>query len=83
MDVITYMYYGIIDCDTVCFFFQVFNATNVQFITKTRMEHLSAQEKKSLKKNKSSVTPLENFLGLAERHVERTPINGVSDTDWL
>ena len=57
---------------------QVFNASNVQFITKTRMEHLSAQDKKQAKKNKSSLTPLENFLGLAERHTEKSPQAGVS-----
>lgn len=42
------------------------------------MEHLSAQDKKQAKKNKSSLTPLENFLGLAERHTEKSPQAGVS-----
>jgi len=48
----------------------------VQFITKTRTEHLSTQDKQAIKKNKSS-SPIENFLGLAEKHTEKSPMPAV------
>lgn len=38
---------------------------------------MSSEDKKLLKKNKSAITPLENFLGLAERHTERASLPGV------
>lgn len=43
---------------------QVFSASNVHLVTKTRTEHLTDQDKKRTKK--SSRTPLESFLGVAE-----------------
>lgn len=43
---------------------RVFSASNVQLITKTRSEHLTEQDKKRSKK--SSRSPLESFLNLAE-----------------
>ena len=55
----------------------MFNASNVQFITQTRTEHLTAQDKKQMKKNKT-FNPLENMLGMAERHSEKSPQAGVS-----
>lgn len=43
---------------------KVFSASNVHLVTKTRTEHLTDQDKKRTKK--SSRTPLESFLGVAE-----------------
>ena len=43
---------------------KVFGASNVQLVTKTRSEHLTEQDKKRSKK--SSRSPLESFLSLAE-----------------
>jgi len=43
---------------------RVFGASNVQLVTKTRSEHLTEQDKKRSKK--SSRSPLESFLSLAE-----------------
>ncbi|XP_043940109.1 ankyrin repeat domain-containing protein 13D isoform X1 [Protopterus annectens] len=45
---------------------KVFSASNVELVTKTRMEHLSDQDKS---KSKGTKTPLQSFLGLAEQHV--------------
>ncbi|CAH0563655.1 unnamed protein product [Brassicogethes aeneus] len=42
---------------------KVFGASNVEFITKTRTEHLTETDKQRSKSNK---TPLQNFLGIAE-----------------
>lgn len=41
---------------------KVYGASNVEFITKTRMDHLNEDQIRS----KTSRTPLHNFLGLAE-----------------
>lgn len=46
---------------------KVFSASNVELITKTRTEHLSEADKQK-SKGKSSKTPLESFLGVAEEH---------------
>lgn len=46
---------------------KVFSASNVELITKTRTEHLSESDKQK-SKSKSSKTPLESFLGVAEEH---------------
>lgn len=46
---------------------KVFSASNVELITKTRTEHLSEADKQK-SKSKSSKTPLESFLGVAEEH---------------
>jgi len=43
---------------------KVFSASNVHLVTKTRSEHLTEQDKKRSKK--SSRSPLESFLNLAE-----------------
>lgn len=43
---------------------KVFSASNVQLVTKTRSEHLTEQDKKRSKKTTRS--PLESFLSLAE-----------------
>uniref|UniRef100_A0A0A9ZBS5 Ankyrin repeat domain-containing protein 13B n=1 Tax=Lygus hesperus TaxID=30085 RepID=A0A0A9ZBS5_LYGHE len=48
---------------------KVFGASNVELVTKTRCEHLSEDDKN---KYRSSKTPLQSFLGIAE-HEERTP----------
>jgi len=47
-----------------CLCAQVFSASNVQLVTKTRTEHLTEQDKKRTKK--VTRTPLESFLGVAE-----------------
>lgn len=44
---------------------KVFGASNVELITKTRMEHLTENDK-ALAKNKNGKSPLQNFLGIAE-----------------
>lgn len=41
---------------------RVYNASNVEFITRTRTEHLAENQNRS----KNSRTPLQHFLGLAE-----------------
>lgn len=46
---------------------KVFSATNVELVTKTRMEHLSEQDKERSKKNNNK-SPIESFLGVAEEH---------------
>lgn len=51
-------------CCLVAYIFQVFSASNVLLVTKTRSEHLTEQDKKRTKK--STRTPLESFLSLAE-----------------
>lgn len=45
---------------------KVFSASNVELVTKTRMEHLTEQDKEKCKKNNK--TPIESFLGVAEEH---------------
>ena len=42
---------------------KVFSATNVELVTKTRLEHLSDSDKEKAKVPKSS---LQSFLGIAE-----------------
>lgn len=42
---------------------KVFAASNVEFVTKTRTEHLTETDKA---RSKSNRTPLQNFLGIAE-----------------
>ena len=54
---------------------QVFSASNVHLITKTRTEHLTDQDKKRTKK--VTRTPLESFLGVAEDELQGTAANGV------
>ncbi|KAL5017031.1 hypothetical protein ScPMuIL_006620 [Solemya velum] len=49
---------------------KVFSASNVELVTKTRVEHLTEQEK--IKARKNSRTPLETFLGVAEEHSKIT-----------
>ncbi|KAJ1168796.1 hypothetical protein NDU88_000709 [Pleurodeles waltl] len=44
---------------------KVYSASNVELVTKTRMEHLSDQDKS---KNKGSKTPFQSFLGIAQQH---------------
>lgn len=46
---------------------KVFSASNVELVTKTRMEHLSEQDKEKSKKNNNK-SPIESFLGVAEEH---------------
>ncbi|XP_069136518.1 ankyrin repeat domain-containing protein 13D-like [Argopecten irradians] len=55
---------------------KVFGASNVELITKTRVEHLSEQDKQKSKKNNK--TPLESFLGVAE---EQNKKQGASNGD--
>ena len=47
------------------FNYQVFSASNVELVTKTRTEHLTDQDKQ--KSKKTARTPLESFLGIAEQ----------------
>lgn len=56
---------------------QVFSASNVHLITKTRTEHLTDQDKKRTKK--VNRTPLESFLGVAEDEdkLQGSATNGV------
>ncbi|XP_013097671.2 ankyrin repeat domain-containing protein 13D [Stomoxys calcitrans] len=48
---------------------KVYGASNVEFITKTRMDHLSDEQIKA----KTSRTPFHNFLGLAEEEYISSP----------
>ncbi|KAL7986862.1 hypothetical protein Chor_005781 [Crotalus horridus] len=57
---------------------QVYGASNVELITRTRTEHLSEQHKG---KTKGGKTPLQSFLGIAEQHVG--PNNGALITQTL
>jgi len=57
---------------------KVFSASNVQLVTKTRSEHLTEQDKKRSKK--SSRSPLESFLNLAE---EEDALTGASSNGEL
>ena len=62
----------------LCIAIQVFSATNVELVTKTRMEHLSEQDKERSKKNNNK-SPIESFLGVAEEHSKtQGASNGVS-----
>jgi len=55
---------------------QVFSASNVELVTKTRVEHLPEADKEKCKKNNK--TPIESFLGVAEEHSKTTgSFNGV------
>ena len=60
----------------ICWRWQVFSASNVELVTKTRVEHLTDHDKK---KEKKSRTPLESFLGIAEQQekIEGAAANGV------
>ncbi|NXD73605.1 AN13D protein, partial [Eolophus roseicapillus] len=44
---------------------QVYSASNVELVTKTRTEHLSDQDKS---RSKGSKTPFHSFLGIAQQH---------------
>lgn len=44
---------------------KVFNATNVELLTKTRTEHLTESDK-AMAKARFNKSPLQNFLGIAE-----------------
>ncbi|KAB1251337.1 Ankyrin repeat domain-containing protein 13D [Camelus dromedarius] len=44
---------------------QVYSATNVELVTRTRTEHLSDQDKS---KSKGGKTPFQSFLGMAQQH---------------
>lgn len=46
---------------------KVFSASNVELITKTRMEHLSETDKA---RARAPRTPLQSFLGIAEQQQE-------------
>ena len=46
---------------------KVFSASNVELITKTRMEHLSEADKA---RARAPRTPLQSFLGIAEQQQE-------------
>ena len=57
---------------------KVFCASNVELVTKTRMEHLTDRDKQ--KSRKTSKHPLESFLGMAEQEekIQGAMPNGVS-----
>ncbi|XP_034798051.1 ankyrin repeat domain-containing protein 13B isoform X3 [Pan paniscus] len=57
---------------------EVYGASNVELITRTRTEHLSEQHKGKVKGCK---TPLQSFLGIAEQH--GGPQNGTLITQTL
>ena len=44
--------------------FQVFAASNVELVTRTRMEHLTAEDKQ--KSNSTPKSPIQSFLTIAE-----------------
>ncbi|KAF0877438.1 AN13D protein, partial [Crocuta crocuta] len=44
---------------------QVYSATNVELVTRTRTEHLSDQDKS---RSKGGKTPFQSFLGMAQQH---------------
>ncbi|XP_072646205.1 ankyrin repeat domain-containing protein 13D isoform X8 [Canis lupus baileyi] len=44
---------------------EVYSATNVELVTRTRTEHLSDQDKS---KSKGGKTPFQSFLGMAQQH---------------
>lgn len=46
---------------------KVFSASNVELITKTRLEHLSEPDKL---RARAPRTPLQSFLGIAEQQLE-------------
>lgn len=50
---------------------RVYNATNVEFITRTRSEHLGENQNRS----KNSRTPLQHFLGMTEDDFDHSPRN--------
>ncbi|XP_015586307.1 ankyrin repeat domain-containing protein 13D isoform X2 [Cephus cinctus] len=50
---------------------KVFSASNVELITKTRLEHLSESDKA---KARSPRTPLQSFLGIAEQQQENATV---------
>ncbi|XP_030081231.1 ankyrin repeat domain-containing protein 13B isoform X3 [Drosophila hydei] len=46
---------------------KVYGASNVEFVTKTRMDHLSEEQiKVTMKENKTARTPLHSLLGIAD-----------------
>lgn len=55
---------------------KVFGASNVELVTKTRMEHLTEEDKEKCKK--MNKTPIESFLGIAEEH---SKTHGASNGD--
>ena len=59
---------------------QVFSASNVELVTKQRVEHMTEHDKKQCKKS-SSRNPLESFLGMAEKeHIKGTSAADASGT---
>lgn len=50
---------------------RVYNASNVEFITKTRSEHLAENQSHS----RNARTPLQHFLGLADEENQTSPRN--------
>lgn len=57
---------------------QVFSATNVELVTKTRTEHMTDMDKKQMKKSNGR-NPIESFLGMAKKEEVKAQgsLNGV------
>ncbi|KAF5289793.1 hypothetical protein FQA39_LY03710 [Lamprigera yunnana] len=61
---------------------KVFGASNVELITKTRMEHLTENDK-ALAKNKTAKSPLQNFLGIAEVEEDQAAATSIPKEEYL
>ncbi|CAO1416303.1 unnamed protein product [Diamesa tonsa] len=61
------------------YYCRVYNATNVEFITRTRTEHLSEQQVRM----KHSRNPLQHFLGLAEEDYDTNARNVMLEAPTL
>ncbi|KAK6638292.1 hypothetical protein RUM44_008721 [Polyplax serrata] len=59
---------------------KVFSATNVELVTKTRLEHLTDSDKE---KAKSPKTPLQSFLGIAETEHRQSTSDADSNDETL
>lgn len=55
---------------------RVYNASNVEFVTRTRTEHLGENQSRS----RNSRTPLQHFLGMAEEDYDHSGANTPSPT---
>ena len=70
----------------LCLYEQVFSASNVELVTKERMEHLTEEQKRHWKKEGSANrNPLQNFLATTgkehkntKKQRKRTPSGGAS-----
>ena len=63
---------------------QVFGASNVELVTKQRVEHMTEQDRKQSKKS-SNRSPLESLLGIAEKehHKVKAETNATSSSEQV